>query len=164
MGLLDLWKKLLGQDRPEKKKSRSKLKKRPAKKTKRKTAKKPRPKTRRPKKKTRRVVRKRLPRLKSAVKKKKPLKPAVSRARPPGEEEIGVITHYFGKISVGIIKLKKPLKAGEKIHIKGAHDDFTQVVKSMQHNHRDIAIAKKGLEVGVRVTRPVHENDKVYRV
>ncbi|MCF7908494.1 MAG: translation elongation factor-like protein [Candidatus Omnitrophica bacterium] len=79
-------------------------------------------------------------------------------------EEVGVVTHYFNKLSVGIIKLKKPLKVGDKIHIKGAHDDFTQGIKSMQHDHKDISLAKKGLEIGIKVSRPVHENDKVYKL
>ncbi len=98
--------------------------------------------------------------------KKRPLAKATKKtaAKKIKEEQIGVITHHFGKISVGIIKLKKPLRLGDKIHIKGAHDDFTQVVSSMQYNHKDISSAKKGLEVGIRVPQPVHENDRVYKV
>lgn len=84
--------------------------------------------------------------------------------RTPEGKQIGVITHHFGKINVGIIKLSSSLKVGDKIHIQGAHDDFTQVIKSMQCDHKDITVAKKGLEVGIKVSRPVHENDKVYLV
>ena len=79
------------------------------------------------------------------------------------EKQIGIITHSFNKISVGIIKLKSGLKTGDKIHIKGAHDDFTQVVASMQVNHKDISSAGKGAEVGIKVIKRVHENDKVYK-
>ncbi len=80
------------------------------------------------------------------------------------EEEIGIITHYFGKISVGIIKLRSTLRVGERIHIKGAHDNFTQTVKSMQINHNDVPMAGRGDEIGIKVPAPVHENDRVYRV
>jgi putative protease len=80
------------------------------------------------------------------------------------EVEIGIITHYFGKISVGIIKLKKPLKLGDKIHIKGAHDDFIQTIESMQINHKDVNLARAGKEVGIKVIQRVHENDKVYKI
>ncbi|MDP8216532.1 MAG: translation elongation factor-like protein [Candidatus Kaelpia imicola] len=79
-------------------------------------------------------------------------------------KEIGRITHYFGKISVGIIKLKAPLEVGTKIHIKGANDDFKQTVKSMQSYHQSVTKAKKGEEVGIKVSKKVHENDKVYMV
>jgi putative protease len=78
------------------------------------------------------------------------------------EKEIGVVTHYFNKISVGIIKLKTPLGIGDKIHIKGAHDDFTQTVESMQINHQSVSRAPKGAEIGIKVAQRVHENDKVY--
>lgn len=80
------------------------------------------------------------------------------------EKEVGVITHYFGKISVGIIELSGPLKVGDAIHIKGAHDDFTQTVDSMQIEHETIDSAGKGDVVGIRVTQKVHPHDKVFIV
>ena len=80
------------------------------------------------------------------------------------EKEIGKITHYYGKVSVGIIELKEQLKVGDTIHVKGAHDDFTQKVDSIQIEHSSIVEAKKGDEIGVKLIQPVHSNDKVYKV
>lgn len=80
------------------------------------------------------------------------------------EKKIGVITHYFGKISVGIIKLDAPLKVGDTIHIKGAHDDFSQSVDSIQIEHDSVESASKGEEVGIKVIQKVHPNDEVYQV
>ncbi|MFH1876018.1 MAG: hypothetical protein ABH865_03935 [Candidatus Omnitrophota bacterium] len=80
----------------------------------------------------------------------------------PREKEIGVITHYFGKIEVGIIKLKSPLALGDIIHIKGAHDDFTQPVETIQIDHVDVSAAKKGDEIGIKIRQRVHEHDRVY--
>jgi len=80
------------------------------------------------------------------------------------EKEIGVVTHYFGKISVGIVQLKDTLKIGDTIHIKGAHDDFTQVVDSMQIEHKPVEEAGEGDFVGIKVTQRVHPNDKVFKV
>jgi putative protease len=80
------------------------------------------------------------------------------------EKEIGVITHYFGKISVGIIQLSDFLKVGDTIHIKGTHDDITQTVESMQIEHQPVQEAKKGDLVGVKVIQKVHPNDKVYKI
>ena len=97
-------------------------------------------------------------------KKKSVKKKTVIKTKKVTEKEIGVVTHYFGKISVGIIKLKAPLNVGDKIHIKGAHDDFRQVIKSMQLNHKDIRRGKKGDEIGIKVKARVHENDRVYKV
>jgi putative protease len=78
------------------------------------------------------------------------------------EKKIGVITHYFGHISVGIIKLDAPLKVGDTIHIRGAHDDITQSVDSMQIEHESVESAKKGDEVGIKVVEKVHPHDEVY--
>ncbi|MCM8823779.1 MAG: hypothetical protein NC822_03780 [Candidatus Omnitrophica bacterium] len=78
------------------------------------------------------------------------------------EKEIGVVTHYFGKISVGIIELKDSLKVGDTIHIKGTHDDFTQVVESMQIEHNNVTFGRKGDLVGIKVIQKVHPQDKVY--
>lgn len=80
------------------------------------------------------------------------------------EQEIGKISHYFGKISVGIIELSGPLKVGDNIHIKGAHADFNQTVDSMQIEHQSVEEAKAGDFVGIKVAEKVHDNDKVYKV
>jgi len=60
------------------------------------------------------------------------------------EEEIGKISHYYNHLEVGIIELTAPLKVGDMIHIKGAHDDFTQTVDSLQIEHDQVQEAKAG--------------------
>ncbi|MFH1360232.1 MAG: hypothetical protein ABIJ41_04245 [Candidatus Omnitrophota bacterium] len=80
------------------------------------------------------------------------------------EKEIGVVTHYFGKVSVGIIDLSDSLKVGDSIHIKSAHDDLTQKVESMQIEHESLTEAKKGDAVGIKVVKRVHPNDKVFLI
>lgn len=80
------------------------------------------------------------------------------------EKEIGKITHYFGKVSVGIIELTDDLKVGDNIHVKGAHDDFEQPVESMQIDHKDVQEGKPGDLVGIKVPQKVHPNDKVFKV
>ena len=80
------------------------------------------------------------------------------------EKEVGIVTHYFGKISVGIIQLNAPLKAGDTIHIIGAHDDFNQTIDSIQIEHETVESAKKGDLVGIKVIQQVHPNDKVFIV
>ena len=80
------------------------------------------------------------------------------------EKQIGKISHFFGKISVGIIELTDSIKIGDTIHIKGAHDDFLQVIDSMQIEHDKVQEAKKGESVGIKVANIVHVNDTVYKV
>lgn len=80
------------------------------------------------------------------------------------EELIGKITHYFGKIEVGIVELSKSLKVGETIHIKGSTTDFEQEVGSMQIEHENIEKAKKGDVIGLKIKDKAKEGDEVYRV
>ena len=80
------------------------------------------------------------------------------------EKEIGKISHYYNHLSVGIIDLNAPLKVGDTIHIKGAHDDFTQKVDSIQLEHESVEEADAGTQAGVKVANKVHENDTVYLV
>jgi len=176
MGLFNFWRNWF----KKKKTARKNIERRPRKKSAAKIAKKNelKPPKRRRRKITAKHQRKKAgPALKKLRKKtparkyKKPLKKigrvrALAKVKPPAtrEVEIGSITHYFSKISVGIIKLRASLKVGEEIHVKGANDDFTQVVDSMQCDHQNIPRAASGMEIGVRVVRPVRENDKVYRI
>lgn len=80
------------------------------------------------------------------------------------EEKIGVITHYYGKIGVGIVKVSGTLKVGDRVHVKGASTDFNQTVDSMQYEHKPLETAKKGQEVGIKMADKVREGDEVFLV
>jgi len=80
------------------------------------------------------------------------------------EKQVGKITHFYDKLSVGVVKLTDTLKVGDKIHIQGAHDDFEQVVESMQLDQKDVKAGKKGEDIAIKVSQKVHENDKVLKV
>ena len=80
------------------------------------------------------------------------------------ETQVGKVTHFYDKISVGVIELSGGLKVGDKIHIQGAHDDFEQTVESMQLEHKNIQSGKKGQAIAIKVDQPVHQNDKILKV
>lgn len=80
------------------------------------------------------------------------------------EKLIGKVIHYYGKLGVAIIELSEPLKVGQTVHFKGAHDDFTQEVSELQYEHQAIPEGKAGQQVGLKVTQKVHENDQVFLV
>lgn len=79
------------------------------------------------------------------------------------EKLVGVITHYYPKIKVGVIELADNLSVGDKIRIKGNSTDFEQIVSSIQVEHRDIQQAKKSEVVGIGLDQPASENYKVYK-
>jgi len=80
------------------------------------------------------------------------------------EVEIGVVTHYYGNISVAIVQLSDGLKVGDNVHIKGHTSDFTQEVSSMQIEHKDMPEAKAGDVIGMKVAQKAHPHDKVFKV
>lgn len=80
------------------------------------------------------------------------------------EDPVGVVTHYFAKISVAALKLTGRLKVGDRIHFKGATTDFTQFVDSMQIENDTVEEAGPGDEVGIKVEDRVREHDGVLLV
>jgi len=77
---------------------------------------------------------------------------------------IGEITHYFGKISVAVIKLTDVLKIGDEIRIAGGDVDFIQKVDSMEVDREKIEQAKLGDSVGLKVKEKVRDGYKVYKL
>ncbi len=86
--------------------------------------------------------------------------------KAPSEEGklIGEVSHYFGKISVAVIKITDTLKVGDKIRIVGGETDFNQIIESMEVDHKKIEQAKSGDSVGLKVNEKVREGYKVYRL
>lgn len=80
------------------------------------------------------------------------------------EKKIGVVEHFFDKVSVAAIKVTAALKVGETIHIKGPSTDFKEKVTSMQINRVPIEKAKKGDDLGIKISKPVRPNDEVFLV
>lgn len=88
-----------------------------------------------------------------------PAKKSVKAPKP-----IGVVTHFYGGIGVAIIKFNKVVKRGLTVEFRGASTNFSQPIESMQYDHQEIAVAKKGQEVGIKVSDKVREGDEVYEV
>ena len=81
-----------------------------------------------------------------------------------GEKLIGSIVHYYGEIGVAGVMLTGKLKVGDTIHVKGHTTDFTDVVESIQIDHESVKKAKKGDDVGIRLSDRAREHDEVYLV
>lgn len=81
------------------------------------------------------------------------------------EEKIGKITHYFGKIGVGVIELTDgSLAVGDTIKVRGGDREFEQTVSSMQIDHAEVPMANVGQAVGLKVDQPVKEDDEVFKL
>lgn len=96
-----------------------------------------------------------------------PPKAAVTAAPPPPElgERIGVVTHYYGHLSVAVVKLETgTLRVGDVIHVKGHTSDFTQRVESLQIGHVPVTEVGPKDDFGLKVTEHAREHDVVYKV
>ena len=56
------------------------------------------------------------------------------------------------------------LKVGDSVHIKGYTTDITETVSSIQMEHELIDTAKKGDDIGIKVSQKVRGGDKVFVV
>ena len=134
-------------------------------------AKKAKTKVRRRKKPVRKAVKRVLKAAKKVFKKPsakpRPKKPASPPPPPPPPgERIGVVTHYYGHLSVAVVKLEPGtvLRVGDNIHIKGHTSDFGQRVESLQVGHAPVNEVGPNDDFGLRVVAHAREHDIVYRV
>ncbi|HUV41058.1 MAG TPA: hypothetical protein VMW23_04640 [Sedimentisphaerales bacterium] len=79
------------------------------------------------------------------------------------EQMIGHVSDFFARPVVAALELTAPLKVGDKIHFKGHTTDVEMVIDSMQINNVDVAEAKPGDSVGIKVTGRVRKGDSVYK-
>ncbi len=99
---------------------------------------------------------------KPVIKAKVSKKPVIKLA--PVQKPIGKVTHFYDQISVAVVALNSALKVDDRIKIGREEPFFEQAVKSMQMDHQNIQIAKKGQEIGLKVRRRVRENDLVFKI
>ena len=80
------------------------------------------------------------------------------------EKQIGVVSNYFDHVGVAAIKLTTALKIGDKIRVEGGETNFEQPVKSMQIHKDKVAKAKKGDEIGIKVSEKVRKGYRVFKI
>jgi putative protease len=81
------------------------------------------------------------------------------------EEQVGVVTHFFGKIGVAGVRVTAgEITVGDTIRIKGHTTDFTQTVDSIQMEHGSVPSARAGDEVGIKVAEIAREHDLVFKL
>jgi hypothetical protein len=82
------------------------------------------------------------------------------------EQRIGVVTHYYGHLSVVAMQLEPgtKLRVGDVIHIHGHTTDFTQNVESLEVNHAPVTEVGPKDDFGLKVVEHAREHDVVYKV
>lgn len=87
--------------------------------------------------------------------------PATAKAKTP--TPLGRVTHFYDKINVAAVLLSQKLQVGDNVKI-GKNENFVEEqVSSMQLEHKPVTAAKKGQEIGLKVSKPVREGDLVFK-
>lgn len=80
-----------------------------------------------------------------------------------GKKLLGVVTHFFDKISVAVVEVKSPVSVGDEITIEGPQTNVKMKITSMQVEHTPLKTAKKGDDIGMKVPSAVRAKDLVYK-
>jgi putative protease len=75
---------------------------------------------------------------------------------------IGIVVHWYDKISVAVIELSKNLKVGDKVKIKHGDTEFEETISSMQLDHESVKSGKKGQGIAVKFSQKAGEGSKIY--
>ena len=78
------------------------------------------------------------------------------------DKPVGVVTHYYGNLSVAIVKFNQNISIGKNLSFLGSTTDFSQIINSMELDRKSVTMAQKGKEIGIKVNKKVREGDKVY--
>ena len=74
------------------------------------------------------------------------------------------MTVFFRIPVVAVIRVTRGrIKVGDKVWIRGHTTDLKETITSMQVEHQPIQIAKKGDEVGVKISARARRGDRVYQ-
>lgn len=81
------------------------------------------------------------------------------------DKKIGIVSHYYNHLGVAIIEVESAFSVGDTLKFtKHGEELFQQAMNSIQSEHQQIEKAEKGMSVGVKVDKPVHEGNEVFKV
>lgn len=111
------------------------------------------------------------PKAKITVPNLTPLRPPASlvakkstQAKPRGSKA-GIVTHFFTQIRVAVIRLDKPLLTGEVIEVRRQGIVLgREKIISMQINHIPVESARKGEEVGMKISLVAKPGDEIFKL
>ena len=78
---------------------------------------------------------------------------------------VGVVTHYFDKISVAVVHAEETIAVGDsvKIYDKEGNVVVEQEIESMQVDGKDIKEAESGSEFGLKVDGVVKDGYTLFK-
>jgi len=77
---------------------------------------------------------------------------------------VGIVTHFYPKVSVAAVRLVSDIRAGDEIIIEGKTSYSRQNIESMEKSGKSLERAGKGEIVGIMLKDIARKNDSVYAV
>ena len=78
------------------------------------------------------------------------------------EKQVGMVTHWYDKLGVAVVKLTGKLAKGARIKVKKGEEEFEDTVASLQIDHKDVATAKKGDDAAMKLSQRAKEGSGVF--
>jgi putative protease len=85
------------------------------------------------------------------------------RLPQPGETLVGVVDDYFSKVGVITLTLRAPVALGDRLSVRGHTTDVSQLLTSMQIEHKAVQRASTGDGIGVKIDGKSRRGDYVFR-
>ena len=78
-----------------------------------------------------------------------------SEAEPTNKpKKMGIITHYYSKIQVAVMKVSASVSVGDLVTYETADgESYEQIIESMEIEREPVFSARKGQEVGLKLRR-----------
>ena len=77
-------------------------------------------------------------------------------------KQIGTVTHWYDKIGVAVVKLTGKLAKGDKIMVKRGDEEFEDTVSSLQIDHKEVDLAKKGDDAALKLSKRAKEGAEIF--
>lgn len=90
----------------------------------------------------------------------RPMPPVIAGDR---SKPLGIITHFYDRASVGVLRIAQPLRIGDTIRVERGDITFRQKVQSMRVMGKPVRNAKAHADIAVKMEHPAHEGARVYK-
>lgn len=77
---------------------------------------------------------------------------------------VGVVTHFYPKVSVAAVRLVSNVGIGDEIIVEGRTSYARQSIESIEKSGKRLERAEKGETVGIKLKDKARKNDSVYAV
>ena len=78
------------------------------------------------------------------------------------DKQIGIVTHWYDKIGVAVVRLSGKLSKGDSIVVRKGDEEFKDTVASLQINHESVSSAKKGDDAAIKLSQRAKEGASVF--